>query len=516
MAFPRRRVRRPVRHLPAGRQPRRQRHGRTPDAVHRRRRPLHGIADGAAEDGARRLARDHLHERVPLRARNGRRPCGRQPARQVVQHEDRSAERRSVVAEEALYWNWDGVNFWRSGWLRSASLSSSSGGGACGRRRRPLAAGPVPSISLQLFLLQPIVGRVSPRLAGHASAGVSDGYFAVHARRRARRPHPADRSYRRRGAGLAEGPSFGTAGGWGTVRYPDAAFDPGNGVYLTVSGHLTHGRFVTADGVPLGGQFYVPTVLSHNQTARVAYSPDLGGFLVVWYDTRVNPNAYQVWGRVVRFGPNGAPLFTGPDFFIGAPAGGGNAEFGLDVGYATGRGASSSRTTRFATDDIAAQLVDLNGSLVGGQQVLTGEGHSANRASPTARATTRSWWRGATTTARAPFTSAPSPRLPAGSAPRAKSARAPPSTCHSSSTTRHAAVLRRLVHAAQRLRPPDRGRRHADRRPVAARLQLLHLRRARPVHNPVADAYFAVFHGRGREDAGARSRPRARPTSSST
>ena len=58
-----------------------------------------------------------------------------------------------------------------------------------------------------------------------------------------------------------EGPSFTAAGPWGTVRYPDAAFDTANGVYLTVSGNLTHGRFVNADGVALGAQFYLPTVL---------------------------------------------------------------------------------------------------------------------------------------------------------------------------------------------------------------------------------------------------------------
>src|SRR5215207_1867813 len=121
-----------------------------------------------------------------------------------------------------------------------------------------------------------------------------------------------------------EGPSFTALGPWGTIRLPDVAFDPANGVYLTVSGNLTHGRFVNADGVPLGGQFDIPTVGSHNQTARVAYSAELGGFLVAWYDTRANPSVYQVWGRLVRVGPNGAPLFTGPDFFIGAPAGGGN------------------------------------------------------------------------------------------------------------------------------------------------------------------------------------------------
>ena len=104
-----------------------------------------------------------------------------------------------------------------------------------------------------------------------------------------------------------EGASFTALGPWGTVRLPDVAFDPANGVYLAVSGNLTKGRFVTQDGVPLGAQFDVPTVASHNQAARAVYSPELGGFLVVWYDTRVNPAAYQVWGRLVRVGPNGRP-----------------------------------------------------------------------------------------------------------------------------------------------------------------------------------------------------------------
>ena len=51
---------------------------------------------------------------------------------------------------------------------------------------------------------------------------------------------------------VREGGSFAAAGGWGTVRLPDAAYDPNTGVYLTVSGNLTHGRFVTQDGAPVG------------------------------------------------------------------------------------------------------------------------------------------------------------------------------------------------------------------------------------------------------------------------
>ena len=94
---------------------------------------------------------------------------------------------------------------------------------------------------------------------------------------------------------LREGASFATAGGWGRVRLPDVAYDAYHGVYLAVSGNNAVGRFVSSDGTPLGVQFFLSTSGAHNQVARVTYSPELRGFLVVWYDAGVNPNAYQVW-----------------------------------------------------------------------------------------------------------------------------------------------------------------------------------------------------------------------------
>ena len=162
------------------------------------------------------------------------------------------------------------------------------------------------------------------------------------------------------------------------MRRPDAAYDPVNGVYLVVSGNLVHGRFVTPDGGALGSQFYVPTALTHNQTARVAYSPHLGGFLVAWFDTRANPTRVQIWGRLVRFGAGGAPAFVTGDFPIGVPPGGGNAELGIDIAYATG-------SARFLVvyhqigppaNDVVGQLVDNAGGLVGGPIPITADNHS--------------------------------------------------------------------------------------------------------------------------------------------
>ena len=98
---------------------------------------------------------------------------------------------------------------------------------------------------------------------------------------------------------------------------------------------------------------------------------------MVWYDTRVNPNLYQVWGRIVRYGGGGTPQFLTGDFFIGAPAGGANGELGMDVAYAI-----ASRRFLVAynqigppTADIVAQLVDNGGNLVGGPQPLSLDNH---------------------------------------------------------------------------------------------------------------------------------------------
>ena len=87
-----------------------------------------------------------------------------------------------------------------------------------------------------------------------------------------------------------EGPTFPAAGAWpGTsLQRPDIAYDQVNDVYLIVSGPMTHGRFQTADGVPLGiNEFYIPTVAAYNQMPRVAYGD--GAFLVTWLDLRSDP-----------------------------------------------------------------------------------------------------------------------------------------------------------------------------------------------------------------------------------
>src|SRR5690349_20344033 len=123
-----------------------------------------------------------------------------------------------------------------------------------------------------------------------------------------------------------EGPTFTAAGAWPgfSVRYPDIAYDPVNNVYLVVTGALAHGRFQTADGVPMGtNEFYISSSGAYNQVTRVTYGG--GAFLVTWLDLRIGPQPW-VYGRLVKFGAGGTPDFVGPDFLIGAAVGGVNPE----------------------------------------------------------------------------------------------------------------------------------------------------------------------------------------------
>ena len=122
------------------------------------------------------------------------------------------------------------------------------------------------------------------------------------------------------------------------VRFPDVAYDPANDVYLAISGQGTiFGRFVRGDGTILGAdRFRIPETGAWTQTPSVAYSPDLGGFLVAWLDNRVDPNFTQVWGRLVRYdAASQGPTYASADFLIAAPIGGSFSESPPALAYST-------------------------------------------------------------------------------------------------------------------------------------------------------------------------------------
>lgn len=91
----------------------------------------------------------------------------------------------------------------------------------------------------------------------------------------------------------------------GGARGSDIAFDSKNNVYLAVSSFGTvRGRYLSADGVPLGAAFVIQASGFYSHFPRVAYSPDAaggaGGFLVTWHAS-VTGGGTDVFSRMVSY-----------------------------------------------------------------------------------------------------------------------------------------------------------------------------------------------------------------------
>lgn len=91
------------------------------------------------------------------------------------------------------------------------------------------------------------------------------------------------------------------------VRGSAVAYDSKNGVYLVVSAYGSlNGRFVTADGQPIGTPFAIPAGTAFTHYPRVAYSPDAdgggGGFLVTWHSGDLPGTPFtSIHGRIVSY-----------------------------------------------------------------------------------------------------------------------------------------------------------------------------------------------------------------------
>jgi len=122
-------------------------------------------------------------------------------------------------------------------------------------------------------------------------------------------------------------------------KRPDIAYDANANVYLAVSaGPNLRGRFLNADGTPLGVPFDVDQGGATQQVPRVAWSPDAGSagaFLVTWLDYRFNDRS-SIWGRLVSTGANGVPGFVTPEFLISDPFDDVHSEMGAALAYSTG------------------------------------------------------------------------------------------------------------------------------------------------------------------------------------
>jgi hypothetical protein len=182
-----------------------------------------------------------------------------------------------------------------------------------------------------------------------------------------------------------KGNSFNASGVVGVgSKVTDVAYDPANDVYLFVSGSVAYngghvyGRFIQGDGTIFPALFKIPETGAFTQIPRVTYSAALGGFLVTWIDTRVNPALGQVWGRFVKFSAGGNPEFTTSDFMVDSATGGTRPETGAAVACAgtkpeclvawhqTGGGAEPG-------NDIHAARVNLGGQVIGAELFVTND-----------------------------------------------------------------------------------------------------------------------------------------------
>jgi hypothetical protein len=177
------------------------------------------------------------------------------------------------------------------------------------------------------------------------------------------------------------GNSFNVSpGAPGSLR-TDVAYDPANDVYLAVSGGLypnpVYGRFVKGDGTPLGSIFRVPESAAASQMPKVAYSSDLGGFIVIWQDLRSNPDLSQIWGRYLKYS-GGNPAFVTGDFYIDNATGGARSAAAPAVACANGRSECFAVWAQYGggaepKDDIHGVRINLAGQLLGNELFITND-----------------------------------------------------------------------------------------------------------------------------------------------
>jgi hypothetical protein len=167
---------------------------------------------------------------------------------------------------------------------------------------------------------------------------------------------------------------------WASKR-TDVAYDPVNDVYLIVSGPAVSpgtvfGRFLDGSGNPLGGNvFQIPRTTAFTAMPRVAYSADVGGFLVVWQDLRADLKG-QVWGCFLKFQAGGTPNFLAAgDSYIDNATGGVFSEAPPAVACAAGFSECLVAWQQVGeiNNDIHAIRVNTAGQLVGTEYFLTAD-----------------------------------------------------------------------------------------------------------------------------------------------
>ena len=161
----------------------------------------------------------------------------------------------------------------------------------------------------------------------------------------------------------------------GYTRWPAVAYDSEYGVYLVVWGNngTIRGLFVNDDGTPASAVFQISDPSVNAQTPRLAYSPDLAQFLVVWHSTdgvTGNPDGTRVRGRLVDFASSG-PVGTAQVYSNGTYTT--KWEVGPGVAYSTASQTFLVAYNIFAATgaEVGARLVDTTAAAVGAEIPVT-------------------------------------------------------------------------------------------------------------------------------------------------
>ena len=166
------------------------------------------------------------------------------------------------------------------------------------------------------------------------------------------------------GAGSRLGASFTAISTY--TRGSSVAFDSKNGVYLVVSSNgPLNGRFVSADGAPIGSYFVIHGV-GYTHFPQVAYSPDAnggaGGFLVSWHQTQAVGATPQV--RMVSYS-SGSPVYTP---IVQLTTDGSWWEAGAQIAYST---TSKEFLVTWQAAGIRAHRISTTGEKLGSQIYIT-------------------------------------------------------------------------------------------------------------------------------------------------
>jgi hypothetical protein len=178
--------------------------------------------------------------------------------------------------------------------------------------------------------------------------------------------------------GVAVGGEFIICNAASSQFYPSVAFNSATNQYLVTwtddrnGASDIYGQLVNANGSLSGGNFFISNAVDRQFYPSVAYNSSTNQFLVAWEDAR--NGSYDIYGQLVN--SNGS--LSGGNFVISNAA---NSQYWPSVAFnsSTNQFLAVWQDGRSGTNtDIYGQLVNANGSLSGGDFVISNAADNQN------------------------------------------------------------------------------------------------------------------------------------------